>query len=289
MRQHTINKTVEFSGIGLHSGKNVHVIVHPAEENFGIRFRRIDLPNQPIIPAYIENLHSKMRCTSLAIGDANIFTTEHFLSTCMSLQLDNLLVDLDYSEFPGMDGSALPFLESLQNAGIVEQDAEAKVLSVQKKFVAKERFSKNVLKKIMRKPIAYIEVLPYPGKLWLEYEMIYTLPYLKQHVSFEITPEIFQKEIAGARTFALKSEFAIGQKLGFGQGANEENTLIICENGLPLNNTLRFSDEYARHKLLDLLGDLSLIGQRLEGHFIAHYSGHNLNGKLAQQLVTCNV
>ena len=286
MKQHTIAKTVEFAGIGLHSGKNVHVVVHPAEENSGIRFRRVDLPNQPIISALIDNLHSKMRCTSLAIGEAHVFTTEHFLSVCMALQLDNLLIDLDYSEFPGMDGSALPFFESLQNAGIVEQNAEAKVLSVRKKIVAKESFSKNLLKHIMRKPIAYIEVLPYPGKLLLEYEMIYSLPYLKQHVSFEITPEIFQKEISGARTFALKSEFAIGQKLGFGQGANEQNTLIICENGLPLNNTLRFSDEYARHKLLDLLGDLALIGQRLEGHFIAHYSGHSLNGKLAQQLVT---
>ena len=99
MKQHTIDKTVEFTGIGLHSGKNVHVVVHPAEENSGIRFRRVDLPNQPIISALIDNLHSKMRCTSLAKGDVHIFTTEHFLSTCMALQLDNLLIDIDYCCF----------------------------------------------------------------------------------------------------------------------------------------------------------------------------------------------
>jgi len=272
-RQRTIKQDVSFSGIGLHSGRTVQVTVHPSVENTGIVFRRVNLPNQPIIPATIMNRYERMRCTGLAVGASDVFTVEHFLAACTALKLDNLMVDIDWAEFPGMDGSALPFFEKLQSAGIEQQDAEAKILTVEKPFVLEEKNAK-------------IEVFPSPGQLHLEYYLDYHVSYIpQQHVDVIITEETFEKEIAGARTFALKSEVDAVLNMGLGKGANDQNTLVICEDGLPYNNTLRFSDEYARHRLLDLLGDISLVGCRIEGHFIGYGSGHSLNGKLTRQLL----
>ncbi len=271
MQQQTIQKGVTFSGVGLHSGLSITMEVKPAPIDHGIVFVRTDLPQTPKIPANISNLHHRMRCTALVCNNAEVHTTEHFLATCLAMNIDNLLIHINGPEVPGMDGSALPFYQSLKEAGIQVQDKISKVISIPSNIQVEDKKSLLLAK-------------PESSGFILEYLLDYQ-GFPQQEIRFKIDEETFAKEIAPARTFALKQEVEALLKLGLGKGANLKNTLILDERGQVIENQLRFSNEFARHKLLDLLGDLALLGCRIQGCIRGERSGHELNAALGKKIL----
>ncbi len=292
MWQNTIRKSLRLSGTGLHSGRTIQMQIFPAPCDHGIVFVRKDMSGQPRIPASIENLSHRMRCTALVYKKAQVYTTEHLLATCYAMNLDNLIIEVDGPEIPGMDGSALPFYEALKQAGIQNQDREAQEIVInqeillQKKDSVSWQFLLKLLKIGGKGDIASLQVLPNPSGLKLEYFLDYSFSGVpRQHFFMDLSEDSFAREIAPARTFALKREMGIGQKLlGLGKGANEQNTLSLDAKGQIHGTTLRFPDEMVRHKLLDLLGDIALVGKRLKAHITGNRSGHSLNALLARKI-----
>lgn len=261
------------NGVGIHTGEPVSVRLLPAPTETGVVFIRTDLPHRPTIPvksAEVVDVGKSVRRTTLCKDGVEVQTVEHFMASLWGAGIDNAYVEVSGVELPGMDGSAAPFLQRLTAAGTVEQS------------VPRRRFS-------LREPImvedgeAFIAVFP-DQSLKVSYLLSYPHPRVKaQLVSYALEADSFEQAIAPARTFCLKEEADALRAAGFGKGATYENTLVVGEDGV-LHNTLRFEDEFARHKVLDLLGDLYLLGARLQANVIAVKSGHPLNVKLLKKL-----
>ncbi|MBI4395039.1 MAG: UDP-3-O-[3-hydroxymyristoyl] N-acetylglucosamine deacetylase [Candidatus Omnitrophica bacterium] len=271
--QKTLRKEVEFRGRGLHTGSDTEVIVKPAEANRGIIFVHIDGESRTTFPATIESIClEEERQTSLGNGSVRIRTIEHLMATFHGLGIDNAVVEVKGEEIPGFDGSAKCFVEKILAAGLVSQVEPREYLYVTEPIYLDEGKQSLV-------------VLPYREGLKLSYSLSYQHRDLHdQFFSSVVTPEVFERELAPARTFCLKEEALLLQSQGFGQGADWENTLVF-ENDLPIRNTLRFPDEACRHKVTDLLGDLYLTGRPLRAHLIACRSGHKQNMKLVAKLL----
>jgi UDP-3-O-[3-hydroxymyristoyl] N-acetylglucosamine deacetylase/3-hydroxyacyl-[acyl-carrier-protein] dehydratase len=269
-RQHTLRTPVEVTGIGLHSGEETKVRVAPAPPDHGIEFVRIDIEDAPSVPAFIANQSPKDRRTRLVRDRVEVETVEHFLAACKGLGVDNLRVEMTGPEFPGVDGSALPFVELLESGGIVEQKAAAKTFRLEEPV-------------FVREGNATLVALPTEKDvLTLQYVASFDEPGVDSgSYQFDIEPETFKKEIAGSRTFVLASEVEQLQAAGLGKGATRENTVVL---GDP-DTELRVEGEPVRHKMLDLLGDLSLLGADLIGHVIATRSGHATNAELVRRLL----
>ncbi|MDD5747015.1 MAG: bifunctional UDP-3-O-[3-hydroxymyristoyl] N-acetylglucosamine deacetylase/3-hydroxyacyl-ACP dehydratase [Candidatus Omnitrophica bacterium] len=268
--QKTITNTVELSGIGLHTGQKVNVRFKPGEENTGIEFIRVDLPHRPRVAAHMSNVIERPRRTSIGIAGVEIHTIEHVLAALVGLGIDNLVIELDAEELPGLDGSALPFLESLKKAVVREQK------SPRVYFQPKEPL-------FMEEGDSSLMILP-ANDFHVSYTMNYAHPVLRsQYASFAFTAQTFEKEIAPSRTFCLQQETDELTRQGLGKGANYDNTVVVGSKGV-VNNTLRFDDEFVRHKICDLIGDLYLLGHPLKGHVIGIKSGHPLNIKLLQKI-----
>jgi UDP-3-O-[3-hydroxymyristoyl] N-acetylglucosamine deacetylase/3-hydroxyacyl-[acyl-carrier-protein] dehydratase len=275
-QQRTLKAPAEFQGVGLHNGAEVKVVVRPAEVGNGITFVRTDLDDQPEVRAICTNLKTRDRRSVLVDGPAQVHTVEHLLSALWALRIDNARIEIDAEEVPGLDGSARDFVEGLNAVGIVDQKAETP------RFVLKDPL-------YVQEGDATLVALPNQGGLTLEYHLDYASRnghngYSRQSVFVDLTPETFEKEIAGARTFVFEDEVDKLREEGFGRGASYENTLVVGKDGVR-ENTLRFEDELARHKVLDLVGDLATLGADLEAHIIATRSGHGLNLKLVQHLL----
>ena len=268
--QHTISKFVGLSGIGLHTGQKVNVKFKPAQEYQGIEFVRTDLEGKPRIKAHTSNLIERPRRTSIGIQDVEIHTIEHVLAALVGLGIDNITIELDAEELPGLDGSALPFLELLKKAGVKEQSATRNYFQPKEPLYMEEGDS-SVL------------ILP-ANDFRISYTMSYPDSLLKsQYASFEFSPEVFEKELAPSRTFCLQQEAEELTRQGLGKGANYENTVVVGAEGI-VENTLRFEDEFVRHKICDLIGDLYLLGHPVKGHVIGIKSGHPLNIKLLKKI-----
>lgn len=271
--QKTLSKEITFSGKGIHTGIDCRVCLKPAEAGRGVCFIRTDLTGRPEIKATFENVNTgglHGRQTTLGTGENTVSTVEHLLATFMALGVDNVVVEVSGPELPALDGSAKEYAEKIMAAGLLEQP------------LARRSFS-------LKSPVYHTEdgaglvALPFEGK-----KISYTLSYQDeglsdQFASFLITPEVFVKEIAPARTFCLKKEAESLVSAGYGKGANFGNTLVF-EDDRPLKNTLRFNNEAARHKILDLLGDLFLLGCSIEGHVISYKSGHAQNLAMVKKL-----
>jgi len=272
-RQQTVVKETAIKGIGLHSGEPVAVRVIPAPPDTGILFIRADLPHRPTLPAcpkYAQDQGVGMRRTVLAKDGVEIHTVEHLMGALWGLKVDNAYVEVTGAELPGLDGSAAPFVQLLKTAGVVEQDAPRKFISLREPIVVEQDGST-------------IAVIPDP-QFRVSYTLSYPHPMLKtQFVSFGPAEQSFGDLIAPARTFCLYEEAEALRAKGFGKGANYENTLVVGNAGV-MQNTLRFDDEFVRHKVLDLLGDLYLLGGHLRAHVIAVKSGHALNIRLLHKL-----
>lgn len=270
--QRTIRKETSLEGIGLHSGENVHLRFKPAGINQGIIFRRVDLsPSQDITIKDFE-FGTPMRRTTISKKGIEIHTVEHLMAVLWALSIDNIIVEIDGGEMPGLDGSALGYYTSLEGAGIDEQDAPAKVFKVKEPLWCERNET-------------FIGIFPSNG-FKISYILDSPSPSLKrQYLSLSLDRKAFSEEIVGARTFCLKEEAEELLKMGFGKGANTKNTLVMDEGG-PIDNVLRFPDEPVRHKILDLIGDLYLIGAYIQGRLIAIGSGHELNMELVKEIKT---
>lgn len=271
--QRTIRRTGEVRGVGLHEGVEAVMRVRPAPEDHGVVFVRTDLASRPRIPVSTANLTERDRRTAL-VGqeDAEVHTVEHFLSCCTALGIDNLEVEISGPECPGMDGSARAFCEMLTEAEPVEQDAKRPSLRVPAPLALPLDGAGSLV------------ALPSDEGLTVTYSLDYgdAFPGAQSH-TLRVTPESFREQIAGARTFCLESEAEFLRSQGLGKGANHDNTLVIGKDGV-LENELRWQDEFARHKLLDVLGDLFLLGADLQAHVIAHRTGHAANLALVKAL-----
>ncbi len=268
--QRTLRAPVEFSGVGLHSGQVVHARVLPAPQGTGIEFVRTDVPDAQPIPALVQyRVQADLR-TRLKRGNSEVETVEHLLAVCSGLGVDNLRIEMDGPEMPGMDGSSRMFLELFQQVGTVEQRAEARTFRLDEPIYVREKS-------------ATLVALPseQPG-LTLQYIASFDDPAVQGgSYQLDVTPESFAKEIASARTFCLASEVEKLKAAGFGKGATRENTVVL---GDP-STQMRMPSEPVRHKMLDLLGDLSLLGADLHAHVIATRSGHATNAELVRRLI----
>ncbi|MFN0241555.1 MAG: UDP-3-O-acyl-N-acetylglucosamine deacetylase [Planctomycetota bacterium] len=269
-RQRTLRTVVEFEGVGLHSGRTIRGRMLPASEGTGVEFVRTDLPDSQPIPAHIAYHSAKERRTRLQRGAAEVDTVEHLLAVCKGLSVDNLTVELSGSELPGLDGSALEYMRLIQQAGVVEQNADARVFKLDQPVYVREGNATLVALPTDRPALTlqYIAAFDEPGVEGGSLQL-------------EVSAETFGREIAPARTFCLASEVEALQKAGLGKGATRENTLVL---GDP-DSVQRLSAEPVRHKMLDLLGDLFLLGADLEAHIIATRSGHATNAELVRRLL----
>ncbi len=260
--------------MGLHSGQKATVRLAPAPPNTGLAFVRTDMPGAPRIPVAVSSLGERLRQTCLRAGDAEVQTVEHLLAGVRAGAIDNLVMEIDGPEVPAMDGSARDFCEAVAAAGAVEQGIE------QKAFVVQEPVS------VSDGDVSLV-ALPYGGG---GLRVTYTLSYSNtgtfldsQYLSLDLDGDAFAREIAPARTFVLESEVEALRKQGLGKGATYENTLVVGKQGV-IQNTLRFPNEFVRHKILDLYGDLVALGTAVRGHIIAVKSGHKTNMRFMRRL-----
>ncbi len=272
-KQKTIKEELTFCGRGLHTGCEVYLKLKPAAENTGIHFVRVDLPGKPVIKVDPANIHIDTaipRCTSIGQGRGVIHTVEHLMSVLWGLGITNLIVEIDGQELPGLDGSGIEFLMAIKKTGIVDQEAQAPVLE---------------LKEPVGVELNGCSIYAVPAKEFkISYVLDYEHPCLRsQFFSSVVNGQIFEEEIAPCRTFCLESEANELRGMGLGKGANYDNTLVVGECGVIKNKT-RFPDEFARHKVLDFIGDLYLLGMPIKAHVFAVKSGHTLNIQLLRKL-----
>ncbi|MBU1342053.1 MAG: UDP-3-O-acyl-N-acetylglucosamine deacetylase [Proteobacteria bacterium] len=262
--QRTLSQKVSASGTGVHSGKQTHLTIKPAPENHGIKFRRVDLPGTQDIQALFKLVVDTSLATVLGINGAIVSTIEHLMASFAGLGIDNALVEIDDYEIPIMDGSAKVFTQLIEAAGIVEQAAPKHFL-------------------IVNKPIKVIDndksVAVYPEpcfKITCNIEFGHAL-IGKQTITFDRAKNNFNKEISRARTFGFIQDLELLRKFSLGKGGSLDNAIIIDKDRILNKEGLRYPDEFVRHKLLDSLGDFSLLGMPIQGHIVTHKSGHTLN------------
>ena len=267
-RERTLASRVVYDGIGLHSGKPVHIEIAPAPPRTGIQFARIDLPEALPVAATAENVTATLRATTIAAGTLKFFTIEHLMSALHVSGVDNCLVLLNAEEPPVVDGSARTFFRLIAEAGTVEQDAERRVMVIDRVYRVDDGSH-------------FVMAVPYDG-LRVSFTSLNEHPLIGvQYYDIEVTPESYGKEIAPARTIAYEKEVAALQANGLGLGGSLETVIVYNDEGWM--NPLNFPNELVRHKILDVLGDIRLAGV-IRGHIIAVASGHALNTALAKQI-----
>ncbi len=293
-KQKTLVSEAVFSGVGLHTGKQVTARVLPATADFGIKFKRIDIESQPVINAVAENVVDTSRGTVIGVKDASVSTIEHLLAAMCGLGIDNALVEIDGPEVPIMQGSAKIFYEGLQKAGVTELDADKNYFEVREKisYVEEERG---------------VEIVAYPSDTFsVDVRISYDSPILHNQFATLKSISDFYKEIAGARTFCFFREIEMIAKNNLIKGGSLDNALVFVDHdttqeeidrisklfekehvtiqkqGVLSNISLRYENEPARHKLLDVIGDLMLVGMPIKGHIIATIPGHKANTEFAK-------
>jgi len=274
MKQKTIKNPITLSGAGLHTGKPVRMTIKPAGDNEGISFTRVDLPGKQKVRVSASNavMDEKVtRCTAVECQGVRIYTIEHLMAALNGLGIDNVAIEIDAEELPVLDGSSLEFVKALERSQIIEQQADKNIFAIQEPIIVANKTS-------------MIVIVP-QDQLKVSYTLDYDHPLLRsQFFSQSVDhPASFAKELAPARTFCLESEVSEIKAHGLGKGANYQNTLVISSKG-PLENTLRFPDECARHKVLDIVGDLYLLGFPVKGAVYATKSGHALNRALVKKI-----
>lgn len=271
--QNTIARSVAVKGIGLHTGKQVAVTFKPAPCDSGIVFIRTDLESKPVIRVGVEALGDRtgsLRCNCIGEDESAIQTVEHLLAAISGLGIHNIEIEINGNEVPGFDGSSAVIYEALAGAGIAVQDKPCVPIVVNKPIIIHEGSA---------------SIMAFPShEFKISYTLCYDHPLLKDFMEIVITPESFKAELAGARTFCLEEEVEGLRSLGFGKGASYENTLVLGKNGV-IGNTLRFKNEFVRHKILDLVGDLYVLARPFHGHIIALKSGHSLNLQLVKKIM----
>ena len=267
--EQTIAGSITFSGIGLHSGASVQVRLLPAPAGTGIVFRRTDLDDFEI-SAVSKNVAKVSYATSLMRQGVLISTTEHLLSACIGTGIDNVIVELDNLELPILDGSALPYVEAFHKVGIKIQRRRREYLRILRKVEVRENGK-------------FIGVYPGDGYS-ITYEINFPTPIGRQDFTVDLAADAYGAEIAPARTFGYREDERMLRDMGLIRGASEENAIILTRGGVQ-NGSLRFRDEFVRHKVLDLIGDLALAGHRILGRVVAERAGHAMHTALVSGLL----
>jgi UDP-3-O-[3-hydroxymyristoyl] N-acetylglucosamine deacetylase len=274
--QQTLKRDVCCVGIGLHTGRQVHMRLRPAPPDSGIRFCRIDLPDKPLIHALFEQVVQTDFATTLGHNGTTVSTTEHLLAALLGCGIDNALVELDAPEVPIFDGSAAPYLGLIRSAGIVAQSGPRYYLKVAHPIMVSEGES-------------YIKVSP-ADQLQIAYTIDYPHPLLsRQTALWRFSDGSFEREIAGARTFGFLKDLDQLQSMGLARGGSLANAIVFDDKQVLNLDGFRFGNECARHKILDLMGDLALLGRPVLGRFEAYKAGHTLHNRLVRQLVAVPV
>jgi UDP-3-O-[3-hydroxymyristoyl] N-acetylglucosamine deacetylase/3-hydroxyacyl-[acyl-carrier-protein] dehydratase len=270
LHQQTLRQAASFSGVGLHSGNRVNMTFLPAPPGSGVRFRRVDLEGSPEIEARVEYVSTTNRSTSLSKGNAKIHTVEHVLAALAGSGIDNAVIELDANEPPIADGSARQYVKMIKSAGAAPQDEPREVFYVQS-------------------PVSYqkeetsISVFPHEG-----FKISCTSADAKgrftQFFSVDVTPDTWERDLADARTFCFFEEIEFLIKNGLIKGGSLENAVVIRDDAILTTEPLRYREEFVRHKILDIIGDLSLVGRPIAGHVIAVKPSHNANCEVARQL-----
>lgn len=256
--QKTIKKEIFMSGIGIHTGKKINVRLIPAQRDTGIVFYRKD--RNLLIKARLPFVIDTSFATTLGIDGVKIRTVEHLLAAIYVFGITNLIIEIDGSEVPVLDGSAIEFVNSIIKAGIAKQSKTIPILKITKPLVYEESHVRIIAK-------------PYRG-FRISYKIFYEHPLImEQSLSYEINEQTFIMDIAPARTFGFLKDIQYLLKNGFARGGSLENAVVLDENGT-VGSSLRFKDEFVRHKIIDAIGDLSLLGYPLQGHFIFNRGGH---------------
>ena len=274
IRQRSPKKVIQATGVGLHSGDKVLLTLRPAPINTGIIFRRTDLFPVVEIPASYEYVSDTMLCTSLQHQDAKVATVEHLLSALAGLGIDNAYIDINAAEIPIMDGSAAPFVFLIQSAGIREQIAPKRFIRILKPVRIEENGK-------------FVQFLPYSG-----YKISFTIDFdhpvfndRPQAVSFDFSSTSYVKQLCRARTFGFLSDYEKLREADLAKGGSLDNAVVVDNYRILNEDGLRFEDEFVKHKVLDAIGDLYLLGSSLIGAFEGYKSGHELNNKLLRALM----
>ncbi len=268
--QRTLQTIATCKGTGIHTGQSVKMALRPAPANSGVVFKRIDLPSAPTIeakPAHVVDVH---HATTIGKDGMKVRTIEHLMAAFAGTGLDNVLIELDGEEVPAMDGSAAPFVELIRKAGLKRQMVARTYLKIKERLVVETERSS-------------IQIVP-SKRLQIIYTMRFDHPLLgEQSAAFNITREMFAREIASCRTYGFLKDIEELRRRNLGLGGSFDNAIVIGEGGV-VNGDLRFRDELVRHKVLDLLGDLYLLGRPVVGTIIAHGAGHHLHTRLVREI-----
>ncbi len=270
LQQQTINRSASFSGIGLHSGNRVTMTFLPAPPNTGVRFRRVDLEGKPEIEARVENVIENNRSTTLAKGNTRVHTVEHVLATFAGYGIDNAIVELDANEPPIGDGSAREYCKLIQTAGIVAQD---------------ERRDAYVVSSPIELEMGETVMTLFPDEVFkISCTSSDRQGRFTQFYSVELSPKNWEKELAHARTFCFFEEIEFLIRNGLIRGGSLENAVVIRDDAVLTTEPLRYPDEFVRHKMLDIVGDLALLGRPVHGHLVAVKPSHAANCELVRRL-----
>ncbi len=275
-RQHTLGAKVSCNGVGLHSGVNVNITLHPAKPDSGIVFTRIINNKKTSIKAHTKNVVETNLCTSL--GDKNgviVSTVEHLMSALLGCGVDNAIIEVEGPEIPIMDGSAYPFVTLIQCVGVIPQNVERHLIRIIKPISVKNMNSS-------------ISIIPNNSDdLEINFVIKYENSFINtQNLNFSFLNDDFRLLISNSRTYGFESEVESLQKAGFAKGGSLDNAVVISSNGVLNKDGLRHKDEFVRHKILDLLGDLYLSGHRIAGSVYAECSGHSMTNKLLNTMIS---
>lgn len=263
-RQRTLAAPVSFTGQGVHSGKTVDITIHPAPPNHGIKFRRVDLPAKPIVAGHFNRVVDTSLATVIGENGCIVSTVEHLMAALAGLSIDNALVEVNEYELPIMDGSAAVFTRGIREKGIVAQNAPRFYFVIKEPIILEGQDKSVCIYPDTRRIISCTIEFDHPAIGRQGYEL-------------EINDDQFESEISGARTFGFMHELELLKFYGLGRGGSLENAVAIDENGVLNEEGLRWPDEFVRHKILDCIGDFSLLGLPLLGRICLYKSGHNFN------------
>ena len=266
-------------GVGLHSGQRVELTLRPAQPDTGIVFRRVDLPQPVDIPISATAVTDTRLASTISNGGAKVFTVEHLMSACAGLGIDNLYIDITAEEVPILDGSASSFVFLLQSAGIVEQNAPKRFIRVLKTVEVREDEGANV---------KWARLEPHHGYK-LSFEIDFRHPAVDatgQSVVFDMDTDIYTRDIARARTFGFTRDVEMMRANGLALGGGLDNAIVMDDYKVLNSDGLRYDDEFVKHKILDAMGDLYLVGKPLLASYVAFRSGHAMNNQLLRELLS---
>jgi UDP-3-O-[3-hydroxymyristoyl] N-acetylglucosamine deacetylase len=278
LAQRTLKTLTQAVGVGLHSGQRVELTLRPAAPDTGIVFRRVDLPEPVDIPVRAESVTDTRLASTISVGQAKVFTVEHLMSACAGLGIDNLYVDITAEEVPILDGSASSFVFLLQSAGIVEQNAPKRFLRVLKTVQVSEGEGSN---------IKWAKLEPFHGYK-LSFEIDFRHPAVDQtgqQVVFDMSEGVYSRDIARARTFGFTKDVEMMRANGLALGGGLDNAIVMDDYKVLNADGLRYDDEFVKHKILDAMGDLYIVGKPLLAAYSAFRSGHAMNNQLLRALL----